>query len=191
MVEPADFYRTQRWEPFISEMVNQLKDRFPEDHPAFQLQKLLPSYIVKIEPKDLADTFDSITNAAKAYEEDLPYIDSLQSELHLWHRMMFKEKPKDPDHGFQMKEVFELTSDFPNIRAIVRLLMTIPATSCTAERAFSTVKRVKTKQRSRMGEERLESLVLMSIFGHERLSVEQMVDKFIGAKPRRFQKINH
>ena len=188
--DPADFYRTQRWEPFISEMVNQLKIRFPEDHPAFQLQEVLPPHIVEIESKAIENKFDSIIQAAEVYEEDLPCIDSLRSELHLWRRKMSKEKPKDPDHGYQMKEVFKMTNDFPNIRAIVTLLMTIPATSCTAERAFSTLKRVKTPLRSRMGEERLEALMLISMFGHERLSVDRLLDAFVNLKPRRFQKIS-
>lgn len=120
----------------------------------------------------------------------MPCIDSLRSELYLWRRKMSKEKPKDPVHGFQMKEVFKMTNDFPNICAIVSFLMTIPATSCTAERAFSTLKRVKTVQRSTMGEERLEALMLISMFGHERLSVDKLVDDFVRLKPRRFQKID-
>ena len=72
------------------------------------------------------------------------------------------------------------------MHAIVRLLMTIPATSCTAERAFSTLKRVKTAHRSTMGEERLEALMLMSIFSRERLSIDEVVDKFMKLHSRRF-----
>ena len=84
-----------------------------------------------------------------------------------------------------MKEVFQLTDDYPNVHVIVKLLMTMPATSCTAERAFSTLKRVKTAQRSTMGEERLESLILISMYGQERLSVDKVLDDFIKLRPRR------
>ena len=85
-----------------------------------------------------------------------------------------------------MKEVFNMTEDFPNVRAIVRLLMSIPATSCTAERTFSTLKRIKTAQRSTMKEDRLEALVLTSMYGKERLSDENIVDNFVNSGCRRF-----
>ena len=110
----------------------------------------------------------------------------LQGELPLWHRKISNEKPKDPVHGFQMKEVFKMAGDFPNVQAIVRLLMTIPATSCTAERAFSTLKRVKTVHRTTMKEDRLEALMLISMFGRKRLSVDEIVDRFIKLRPRRY-----
>ena len=44
-IDLVEFYRTERFEPFINEMVTQLKDRFPEDHPAFKLQDILPPHI--------------------------------------------------------------------------------------------------------------------------------------------------
>ena len=185
-IDLVEFYRTERFEPFINEMVTQLKDRFPEDYPAFKLQDILPPHITEIDSKNTKKSFDSIIKAAEMYEDDLPCIDSLRGELSLWHQKMSNEKPKDPDYGFCMKEVFELSTDFPNVHAIVRLLMTIPATSCTAERAFSTLKRVKTAHRSTMGDERLEALMLMSIFSRERLSVDEVVNKFMELHSRRF-----
>ena len=101
--DPFDFYKTERWEPFISEMVQQLKDRFPEDHPAFQLQEILPPHIVEIEDENVDDTFESIVQAVEVYQGDLPCIDSLQSVLPLWCEKISREIPKDPVHGFQMK----------------------------------------------------------------------------------------
>ena len=121
---------------------------------------------------------NSSVRAAEVYQDDLPCIDSLQSELALWRDKISREIPKDPEYGFQMKEVFQLTDDYPNVHAIVKLLMTMPATSCIAERAFSTLKRVETAQRSTMGEERLEALILTSMYGQERLSVDKVLDDF-------------
>ena len=182
---PEEFYRTQRWEPFIDEMVTQLKNRFPDDHPAIKLQEALPPHIKNIKTEFKEKTLDSIAQAAEIYEKDFPFFFGFRSELNLWHQKMLREEPKDPEHGWQMKEVYLLTSDLPNVRAMVRLLMTIPATSCTAERAFSTLKRIKSDRRSTMGEERLEALMLISMFGQERLSVDKALDKFMKLRPRR------
>nr|CAH7764426.1 unnamed protein product [Callosobruchus chinensis] len=52
---------------------------------------------------------------------------------------------------------------FPNIHRLLRILATIPITTTTPERSFSTMKRVKTWSRNKMGNERLSSLALLSI----------------------------
>ncbi|KYQ52445.1 Zinc finger MYM-type protein 1 [Trachymyrmex zeteki] len=46
---------------------------------------------------------------------------------------------------------------------LIRILLTIPATSCTAERSFSTIRRMKTYLRSTMGQSRLNSLAILHI----------------------------
>nr|CAH7730301.1 unnamed protein product [Callosobruchus chinensis] len=52
---------------------------------------------------------------------------------------------------------------FPNIHRLLRILATIPITTTTPERSFSTMKRVKTWSRNKMRNERLSSLALLSI----------------------------
>ena len=37
-------------------MVQQLKDRFPEDHPAFQLQEILPPHIADLKSEKVDET---------------------------------------------------------------------------------------------------------------------------------------
>jgi len=45
----------------------------------------------------------------------------------------------------------------------MRLLYTIPMSNATAERSFSTMKKLKSATRSLSGQERLNSLMLLSI----------------------------
>ena len=52
---------------------------------------------------------------------------------------------------------------FPNIRTILKVLLTMPMSTSTAERTFSTLRRLKTYLRNFMTEERLSSLALMAI----------------------------
>ena len=51
---------------------------------------------------------------------------------------------------------------FPFVYSVYLILVTIPQTSCTVERLFSSVKRIKTRIRSRMTTSRLNSLGLLS-----------------------------
>jgi len=80
---------------------------------------------------------------------------------------------------------------FPAVRHAICIALTLPVTTCTAERSFSTLRRVKTWLPSTMSDERLSGLCMMSVH-REKISkdkqsfVERVVDRF-GSEPRRLQ----
>ena len=51
----------------------------------------------------------------------------------------------------------------PNIYKVVKILATMPISSCEAERSFSALRRVKNHMRATMGQDRLSSLNLMAM----------------------------
>ena len=51
----------------------------------------------------------------------------------------------------------------PEFAKALKILAMIPATSCSAERWFSSLRRLKTYLRNSMGQERLSSLALLHI----------------------------
>ena len=51
----------------------------------------------------------------------------------------------------------------PQFSHIANIFATIPASSCTAERSFSALRRLKTYLRNSMGETRLSNLALLNI----------------------------
>ena len=52
---------------------------------------------------------------------------------------------------------------FPEFSKVVHILAVIPATSCSAERSFSALRRLKTYLRSTMGQQRVSNIVLINI----------------------------
>ena len=62
-----------------------------------------------------------------------------------------------------------------------------PLTSCSAERAFSKLKLIKSRLRSTMNQERLQSLMLVSVESDimEGLDTEKLVEDFVDISPRR------
>ncbi len=82
------------------------------------------------------------------------------------------------------------TSLYPDIRVLLLVLCTLPVTSCSSERSFSTLKRIKTYLRSTCGNERLTSLALMHIHRDVPVSSQEMVDKFARLHPRRLKLMN-
>ena len=70
-----------------------------------------------------------------------------------------------------------------------RILYTLPVTTARAERSFSKLSLIKTKLRSTMCEDRLESLMFCSIEKEILLSLdnEDLISKFVSMADRRLQ----
>ena len=67
------------------------------------------------------------------------------------------------------------------VSKLVRIILTLPVSSCTAERSFSGLRRLKTYLRSRMSQERLNAVAVMNIHKEEvmKLSFDELIDNFI------------
>ena len=68
-----------------------------------------------------------------------------------------------------------MSSFYSNIKAPVTILCTLPVTSCTAERSFSGLKRIKTVLRSSMSNERLSSLTLLHMRQDIPIYIEEVI----------------
>ena len=81
-------------------------------------------------------------------------------------------------------------SFYPSVFQAIKIGLTLPITTCTVERSFSTLRRVKTWTRSTMCEQRLSGLCMMSL--HKKRTVDnedfitEVISKF-AEKPRRLQ----
>ncbi|ROL48817.1 hypothetical protein DPX16_22336 [Anabarilius grahami] len=75
---------------------------------------------------------------------------------------------------------------FPNMNSLLRVLITLPVTSCSVERLFSAVNRIKSSNRATMLTERLNSLSLLTFEGElaETLDLDEIIEAF-KARPRR------
>lgn len=70
---------------------------------------------------------------------------------------------------------------------LIKLLMVVPATSATAERSFSALRRVKTYLRSAMGQPRLNSLLVLHCHQDkvDRLDLVDIARTFVCASSNR------
>ena len=76
--------------------------------------------------------------------------------------------------------MYHLKDAFPELCKVYAIISAIPISSCTAERSFSALKRVKTRLRSTMVQERLEGLLLLSVDRKILLTLtkESVIDSF-------------
>ena len=74
----------------------------------------------------------------------------------------------------------------PNIHAAVKILLTMPVSSATAERSFSSLKRIETYLRSTMIEDRLNGLALHRNY---QIDLDRIIQQFAADGNRRIQLI--
>ncbi|XP_074106438.1 LOW QUALITY PROTEIN: zinc finger MYM-type protein 1-like, partial [Cotesia typhae] len=80
-----------------------------------------------------------------------------------------------------------LRNVYPNVDIALRIFLSIPATNCSGERSFSTLKRVKTYLRASMGQDRLNALALLSIEAQlvQEIEYDDIIDIFARTKARK------
>jgi hypothetical protein len=80
---------------------------------------------------------------------------------------------------------YSLVDAYPTLCRVYAIAVAIPVSSSTAERSFSALKRVKTRIRSSMVQERLESLLSMSIERKilHKCDKEHLINLFAGLSP--------
>ena len=71
---------------------------------------------------------------------------------------------------------------YEGINHLLWIFCTLPVTSCTAERAFSALKLLKTYLRKSITDERLTGLALMYIHPDINIDVETIIDRFAAQK---------
>jgi len=81
----------------------------------------------------------------------------------------------------------EVRSMFPHVEALLRLLLVNPASSATAERSFSCLRRLKTYLRSTMGQSRLNHVAVCNVHKTvlEDIRVEELIKQFVLLKDNR------
>ena len=146
---------------------------------AFLLQAFLPQFCVNYSLDDLAEVFEM-------YESILPGGRSAtEAEFQLWKAKWASHSRHDnmmPSNAFDAYE--SCPNFYPNIKLLLKILVTLPVTTASAERTFSMLRRLKSWMRSTMSEDRLTGLALMATAIDVTVSPDDVADKFLSLKRR-------
>ena len=102
--------------------------------------------------------------------------DQAEAEWKIFRRILFNQRSES---GLQKTVTTFLASSalvagFPNLASLARLAVVLPVTTATVERSFSDIKLIKTRLRSRLGEETLNHTMRISIEGPDKLNSEDI-----------------
>lgn len=183
---PSEFWRLNMYLPFIDHLITDLSDRLLQANERYLAQKLIPSQIQK-EPIGR----DDAVRLYEAYRGCLGDTDeaSFTREVRKWvtwwtDGTLAMDRPQAPE---TLQDTLPLANEqyYPNVRRCLVVLLTMPVSTATAERSFSTMKRVKTYLRSTMTTERLSGLGLLNVYRDMEINSEYIVEKFAARKQRR------
>lgn len=105
----------------------------------------------------------------------------IEGEWKLWvekWKMIDTTIQKIPKNALTALKVCEFDL-FPNIYILLKILCTIPITTASVERSFSTLGRLKTYIRNQCGNVRLTGLALMTIHRNIPLQINDIVNSFV------------
>ncbi|KAF0704552.1 52 kDa repressor of the inhibitor of the protein kinase-like isoform X2, partial [Aphis craccivora] len=115
----------------------------------------------------------------------IPLLDDItdvlfESEIELWYTKWIHYKGNGLPSNIRILEVIDECSYmiYPNISSLLHILASLPISVATAERSFSTLRRLKTWLRAKMGEERLTGMALLNIHRNIEVDVESIIDQF-------------
>ena len=86
----------------------------------------------------------------------------------------------------QLKEKLSVYQElFPQVSKLFRLLLTMPATSATSERSFSSLHNIKTYLCTTMKQERLNHLMMVCIHKNRKIDFKEAMKEFVHVKGNR------
>lgn len=102
------------------------------------------------------------------------------------------KKSTNYEHLKKVKKAMEAYSSYdekayPLLKSLLQILLSLPISAATAERSFSTLRRLKTWMRSRMTQDRLNGLGLVYVHRDINVNIENVINRYANLKNRRIE----
>ncbi|XP_057310628.1 52 kDa repressor of the inhibitor of the protein kinase-like [Hydractinia symbiolongicarpus] len=169
--------------PFIDHILQELDTRFSIDNlSVYSGFSIMPTTILSDEGRVLVGDQPTwkveFSKFIQRYRDDIPALSNLYA--HMW-KVKWRTFTGVLPTTLQglLKHTDKLL--FPSIHEAIRILATIPVTTCTCERSISGLRRVKTWMRNTMTKERLNSLCVIMFNRDVTVDLDQVVDEFAAA----------
>lgn len=186
-----NYYRVSVYIPLLDSVLTDLKSRFSNEVlEAFQLVSLLPEGIIHLNQTQLSQYADCLL---KSFERFLTANNMnnnkalLKGELTHWQQKWILQKNKHldlPDTAIDVMEKCD-TTIYPRIYAFLQILATLPVTNASAERSFSSLRRLETWCRTTMLQSRLVGLALLHIHYDMDVKPENIIERYAKSANRK------
>ena len=184
-----EYFRAAVCVPFIDNFLMHLRERFLSHNQLLRnFMCLLPTTRPPPAPNSATLSDEQrrdILQLTETYNADINCTaDAAAAELQLWLRLLATQpdnrRPKNTVDAFCMCDAETL----PAIKKLLQIMATLPVTTCTSERSFSTLRRLKTYLRNTTGEDRLNGLALLNIHSDITLDPERIIAELCATRRR-------
>ena len=173
----SDYFKKVETIPLLDHLLTQLNVRF--DSASVMVYGglvIVPVKMLSLYHKNI-DWRQKFRPFAEFYRSDRPCYKALEAELDLWEAYTLNDTSCHPDNISSTLKSIDFKS-FSNIKVCLRILGTLPVITCTCERLFSSMRRLKTYTRSTMISERLNGIALMHVHQEIVPDIEKLIDLF-------------
>lgn len=170
---PEEYFKISICIPFLDYFIDQINTRF------IQHKSILKGFQVLFINE--LDNNNEILQLIDFYKDsdDLSEPDIVIAEIKTWKNVLKRtevnQKPKTVIQFLQFCD----EDLFPNVCKLLKLLCLLPVTTCTSERSFSSLRRLKTYLRSTVSEDRLNGLAMLSIHRNEVLTPDDIIEELL------------
>lgn len=189
-----EYFKRSIYIPLLDHIYQDLISRFDTNSlECFGLRVLIPTILVNSDEEKLKKlknrlfkTLDSFSEIIESGNTQMNLI-LLEGEFSIWKTKWVSAKKNNvtlPKKALETLESCE-SDVFPVIHSLLKILATLPVSVATAERSFSTLRRVKSWMRSRMTEERLTGLCLLHAHRDISIDIDKVIQRFAQSKNRR------
>lgn len=158
---PETYFRVSLFIPLLDNIIDDLSNRLPpETLNIFNLNVILPRVMGTNDEKNEEEQLRQILTDYGAILDT--HSITLMGEYRVW-KEHWKNKQDDIPHSLN-DIINSFNADmFPAINLLLKILISMPASVATAERSFSSLRRIKTRLRNNMTEERLSGLACINL----------------------------
>ena len=179
-----EYFRKAIYIPYLDSILASLKTRFDDS-------KFVPNRLLILHPTR-AVTLSREEFKAEAEQIDNIYkIENFCMEALTWYDMWKHSNELENVKNRSLDEIIiRYCKFYPAVRHALLIALTLPST-CTVERSFSTLRRVKTWLRTTCGEDRTSGLCMISVHRNKvKENMQEITNKVINdfsSQPRRLQ----
>ena len=176
------YYRVSVYIPFLDAFITSLNERFINHRQVYNsFACLLPR------TSDQLGKIEAVAELFHFYASDplLSDLSTVKGELKLFHQRLSRLSNL-PRNAMDALAICDKVI-YPNVFRLLQLLATLPVSSASNERSFSTLKRIKTYLRNSVGEARLNGLAMLSIHRDIDVDVQTVIDDLAKLGSRRLQ----
>ena len=154
--KPEDYHRVNTFYTSLDKVLAEIETRFSGN----DQDVLCALGDITLSDSPTSASFDRVARYYNLDRELLQADQRLFCQFKAAHVGKSIKTPAEVIEVLNANSLYEMTPEFSKVTSI---LAVIPATSCSAERSFSGLRRLKTYLRSTMGQNRLNSLAIVCI----------------------------